>query len=385
MKVLQVISSGGLYGAEAVLLTLSKTLNQASHRSTLAVFNNLPNPNLQVHEKALQSGLESHLIPCSGQFDYKAVSNLRKFIEVTGADVVHAHGYKADSYVYLALRGSGIPIVSTCHNWIKHSWLVSAYGALDRLVLRSYSAVVAVSEEVKQILLGSGVNSENIHLIRNGIDVASFANVPASLREHDNSRMIGWIGRLSHEKGPDIFIRAAALALTDNPSLLFILVGDGPLRADLETLTQELGISTSIRFVGRREDMAAVYASMDLLVSSSRQEGLPMAILEGMASGVPWVATAVGDVPRLIKDGQNGLLVPAGDIEGLASGILRLAGHHDICKQLGMAARQTVQEDYSTERMTKEYINLYEQLIAPSRVSPRAERETFFGSGRPER
>ena len=383
MKVLQVISSGGLYGAEAVLLTLSTTLNQTSHKSTLAIFNNLPNPNLQVHEKALQLGLESHLIPCSGQFDHAAVSKLRNLIKETEADVVHAHGYKADSYVYLALRGSGIPIVSTCHNWIKHSWLVSAYGALDRFVLRGYSAVVAVSDEVKQTLLKSRVNFEKIKLIRNGIDVASFANVPPSLREHTDSQIIGWVGRLSHEKGPDIFIRAAAVALREHPNLLFVLVGDGPLRASLEALTQELGISASIRFAGRREDMAAVYASMDLLVSSSRQEGLPMAILEGMASGVPWIATAVGDVPSLIKDGHNGLLVPIGDIESLSSAIIRLVEHPEIRERLGLAGRQTVQDNFSTQRMTKEYVDVYERLIASRRVSPNTGRGKFFGSGRP--
>ena len=385
MKVLQVISSGGLYGAEAVLLTLSTTLNQTSHKSTLAIFNNLSNPNLEVHEKALLLGMESNLIPCSGQVDYKVISELRKLVQITGADVVHAHGYKADIYVYLALRGSSTPIVSTCHNWIKHSWLVSAYGAVDRLALRNYSAVVAVSEDVKRILLESRVDLNKIYLIRNGIDVESFLNVTPSLREDRDTTMIGWVGRLSHEKGPDIFIRAAAQVLRECPDLVFILVGDGPLKADLEALANEIGISANVRFMGRREDMAAVYASIDLLVCSSRQEGLPMAILEGMASGVPWIATAVGDVPTLIKDGHNGLLVPIGDIEGLASGVLRLATNPDIRKQFGLAARQTVKDDFSTQRMTREYIALYEKLIASANNTRSAEKAENLESGRSAR
>jgi glycosyltransferase involved in cell wall biosynthesis len=385
MKVLQVISSGGLYGAEAVLLTLSTTLNQTSYKSMLAIFENLPNPNLQVHEKALLLGLESHLIRCSGQVDSKVIRKLRDLIQTTGADVVHAHGYKADTYVYLALRGSRIPIVSTCHNWIKHSWLVSAYGAVDRLVLRNYTAVVAVSEDVQRILLESRVDSDKIHLIRNGIDVESFSDVTPSLREDSDATVIGWVGRLSHEKGPDIFIRAAALALREYPNLIFVLVGDGPLRAELEALATELGVSADVRFMGRREDMAAVYASFDLLISSSRQEGLPMAILEGMASGVPWIATAVGDVPTLIGDGHNGLLVPNGDIDGLASGVLRLATNSDLRKEFGLAARQTVQNDFSTQRMTQEYVDLYEKLIASPTDSSSVGKARSFESGRSAR
>ena len=139
MKILHIISSGGMYGAEAVILNLSRTLNEGSHASVLGVFSNSSNPNLQLHESAVREGIESHLIPCNGQIDRSVVASIRELVARTGADVVHAHGYKADVYVYFALRGTGTPFVSTCHNWLKDGPLVSFYGMVDRFVLRNYA------------------------------------------------------------------------------------------------------------------------------------------------------------------------------------------------------------------------------------------------------
>src|SRR5579864_4345338 len=104
MRILHMISSGGMYGAEAVILNLSRTLNEGPHRSFLGVFSNSSNPNLQLHENATKEDIESYLIPCGGQIDRKAITSIRELIQRTGADVVHAHGYKADLYAYFASR-----------------------------------------------------------------------------------------------------------------------------------------------------------------------------------------------------------------------------------------------------------------------------------------
>jgi hypothetical protein len=106
-----------MYGAEAVILNLSRFLNAGPHCSMVGVFSNSSAPNHHLHERAVKEGIESYLIPCKGQVDRTTIANIRELAVRTGADVVHAHGYKADIYVYLALRGSGIPFVSTCHTW----------------------------------------------------------------------------------------------------------------------------------------------------------------------------------------------------------------------------------------------------------------------------
>ena len=366
MKVLHVISSGGMYGAEAVILNLSRALNRGSHRSMLAVFSNLSNPNHQLHERALEEGIDSHLIACKARIDRTAIASIRELAIGTGADIVHAHGYKADIYVYFALRGVGLPFVSTCHTWYDNDVSAVLYGAVDRFVLRRYARVVAVSDEVKRRLLKAGVRENETHLIRNGIELRPFDDAVPSLRENlplGSTHIVGLIGRLAAEKGIDISLRAAALVLIEFPRVQFVVVGDGPDRVELERLIDELNIRDSVSMLGRRDDMPSVYASLDVMVSSSRQEGLPMAILEGMASRLPVVATAVGEVPTVVLDGRTGVLVPAEDVDLLAAGILELLRDPAKRTRLGVAARQLIEEEYSAARMTADYLDVYAEAI----------------------
>jgi glycosyltransferase involved in cell wall biosynthesis len=365
MKILHIISSGGMYGAEAVILNMSRTLNRESHCSILGVFSNSSNPNHQLHERAVKEGIGSHLIPCKGQIDRTTPTSIRELAARTGADIVHAHGYKADIYVYLALRRLGIPLVSTCHTWYDNNLLVSLYGKADRLVLRKYARIVAVSDEVKQRLLRAGVLGKKIRLVRNGIDLRPFENAVPALREGLTSdrTLIGLIGRLAWEKGIDIFLRAAARVLVEFPDAKFVVVGEGPDKDKLEQLVDELNIRESVSMLGRRDDMPSVYASLDVMVSSSRQEGLPMAILEGMASRLPLVATAVGEVPTVVLDGCTGVLVPAEDVDSLAAGIVGLLRDPERRTRLGAAARQRIEEEYSAERMTADYLRVYGEAI----------------------
>jgi glycosyltransferase involved in cell wall biosynthesis len=371
MKILHVISSGGMYGAEAVILNISRMLNESPHRSLLGVFLNSSRPNLQLHESATREGVESHLIRCGGQLDRNAVAGIRELASKTGVDVVHAHGYKADIYVYLALRGARIPLVSTCHTWYDNDLMVRLYGAADRYVLRKYARVVAVSNDVKQRLLKAGVREENICLIKNGIDLRPFDRALPSLRSGQVERggaVVGLVGRLAPEKGVDIFLAAAACVLFEMKNTKFVVAGDGPERSELDALIDKLGIRASVTLLGRCDDMPPFYASLDVMVSSSRHEGLPIAILEGMASRLPLIATSVGAIPTVIEDGRTGVLVPAENPVLLASAIVDLLRDHEKRQQLGSAARRLIEEEFSAARMTADYLRVYEDAVASTEV-----------------
>jgi glycosyltransferase involved in cell wall biosynthesis len=373
MKVLHIISSGGMYGAEAVILNLARTLRDGLHECVMGVFSNSSNPKLQLHEIALKEGFESHLIPCRRQVDLAAIAKVRELVTRVGPDVVHAHGYKADIYAYLALRGMGVPLVSTCHTWYDTDLFLSIYGMADRFVLRRYARVVGVSDEVRQRLLKAGVREENIRMVRNGIDLRPFDGALASLRNDtkpDRALVVGLVGRLAWEKGVDLFLRAAGEVLVEFPETRFVVVGEGPDQEKLEQLIDASLIRESVELLGRREEMASVYASLDVMVSSSRQEGLPMAVLEGMASGLALVATAVGAVPTVIVDGRTGVLVPAENAELLAAGIAELLRDPEKRKRLGGAARQLIEEEYSAARMTADYLRVYEEAIAACAARP---------------
>ncbi len=372
MRILHLISSGGMYGAEAVILNLSRTLNEQGHSSIIGIFSNSSNPNLQLHERALEEGIESHLIPCKGQLDRSVPAAIRALAASAKADVIHAHGYKADVYAYLALRKTALPLVSTCHTWYDDNLLVWLYGVVDRRVLRHYSAVVAVSDDVRQRLLSSGVQSDRIHFIRNGIDLRPFTDATPSLRHlamQPEGLLVGWVGRLTRDKGPDIFLRAVAQLRTGFPTARYVMVGEGPYRAECEHLISDLMLGDIVQLLGQRSDMPAFYASCDLLVSSSRKEGLPMAILEGMAASRAWIAASVGAIPLAICDGQNGMLIPAEDVEVLAASMANVMRSPEDRSRMGAAARRLTESEFSAERMADDYLRVYASAVNRCRSS----------------
>ena len=349
-----------MYGAEAVILNLMHTIRNGPHASALCVFRNGSQPDVQLYERARAEGLETYSLECRGQLDRKVPQALRNLVRRTGADVLHAHGYKADVYLYLAARKLNIAAVSTCHTWYDNNLSLRLYGALDRYVLRSYSAVAAVSEEVRQRLLQAGVSDERVTLIRNGVDLRPFT-IRKDQTAPDQPLHVGLVGRLDREKGIDLFLRAAAGVLVQLPLTRFTVVGDGPDRDKLQALIGELGISKNAFLLGRQENMPSYYSTLDLMVSSSRQEGLPMALLEGMASGLPLVAAAVGAVPGLVHDGVTGSLVAAEDVPALTRAMLDLLRDPAKRNRFGAAARGLVEQDFSAERMTADYVKFYEQ------------------------
>jgi len=366
MKILQIISSSGMYGAEAVILNLARGLRAAGHPCVLGVFANSPNPNLQLHDRALEEGIPSHPIPCRGQFDPTVVRRIRDLTRETGVDIVHTHGYKADVYTRLAMPGDGVPFISTCHNWLDEDWRTYLYGVVDRCVLRSFARVVAVSEHVRRRLLEAGVPDERVRIIANGIDLRPFTieRGPDPLEwSDDRPAVVGMVARLSAEKGVDLFLRAATHVVVAIPHARFVIVGEGPDREKLEALIDQLGLRPFVSMPGRRNDMPAQYASFDLLVLSSRKEGLPIAILEAMASGLPLIAAAVGEVPNVVRNGDTGILLPTGDPGALASAIVGLLRDREKRRRLGSVGRQLVESKYSAERMSNDYLDTYNDAI----------------------
>ena len=371
MKVLQVISSAGMYGAEGVILNLSRAIDASEeHHTVLAVFDNSAAPNHQLYRAALADGLEAYLIPCRGQFDYTVPTRIRDLARKANADLIHAHGYKADIYAYLARRAMGVPLVSTCHNWIENDFTVKLYGALDRWALRRFNGVVAVSNDVRNRLLESGVPPEHIRLIKNGVGLEPFREAQQiRIRRTDQSARlrIGLVARLSEEKGVDVFLRAASEVLRHNPGHEFVIAGEGPDRAALEELIAELSIKNSVELLGHTGDMPGFYSSIDVLVSASRLEGLPMVLLEGMASGLAPVATAVGGVPQVVRDGETGLLVEPVNPVALAHAIQRMIENPKLRETLGENAQRLIAKEFSSERMATEYLQLYEDVCAQTR------------------
>lgn len=366
MRLLQLISSSGLYGAETMLINLAASLERAGHRSIVGVFHNSHSPNIEIADEARSHGLSVEMIPCRGQVDGQAVRAIRQCIAAQDIDLVHTHGYKADVYGWLAARRLGKPLVATCHNWPHLTPLSRFYAVLDRLVLRQFHSVAAVSDAVADVLRRSGVRPDRIVRIDNGADLCKFAAASPTLSREISKpakAIVGAVGRLSPEKGFDHLLRAAQRVLTFFPETLFVLVGEGYQRERLEELARELGIADQVIFVGQRTDMPGIYASLDIFVLSSLNEGMPMVILEALGAGRPVVATRVGAIPRLIPEESIGLLVPPGDAAELGRAITHLLADPELRRRMGQNGQAWVRQHFSSEAMAASYLNLYEALV----------------------
>jgi glycosyltransferase involved in cell wall biosynthesis len=359
MKILQLISSGGFYGAESVLLNLSVELECIGHVCIVGVFENAKNPNTQVGDRAETAGLAVRRFPCRRRFDWQAVRAIQKIIERDEIDVVHAHGYKADFYALLAGRLAEVPVTATCHNWLGESLSMRAYGWLDRYLLRFFDGVAAVSQSVAEQLRYSGALQRG-RVIPNGVPTrgGGIESLLADQIRTGHRIVVGSVGRLSAEKGTSVFIEAASRICPDFPQVRFVVVGDGPLRSSLEARVRELGMATQFFFAGERNDVDQIYRLFDIYVLPSFQEGMPMALLEAMAAGLPTVATKVGGVPDLVSDRSVGLLVEPGDAETLAAGIRDLLNDQSQRERMGR-----VEEHFSAATMARNYAELYEEAL----------------------
>lgn len=364
LTVLHLISSEGYYGAESMMITLAAALGREGHNPVVGVFADSRRPHIEAAEEAHRRGLVVEKVPCRGRWDWAAVGHARRILKRHGVDVLHTHGYKADLYGYAAAWQRRTALVSTCHNWPDRRPLMRAYAALDRILLRRFNGVAAASEPVAEVLRDWGVAAS---ALPNGVEMARFRDANPALRLEmapGCRRLAGFVGRLVPGKGGAVLLEAARTVITARPDTAFVFVGDGPCRREWESLAGQLGIARNVIFAGVRNDMANVYASLDMLVLPSFEEALPMTVLEAMAAARPVVATPVGSVPRAVLAGVTGLLVAPGDAAGLARTVLQLLDNPELAVRLGRQARDHVERNFSSETMAAAYLQLYERALA---------------------
>ena len=297
------------------------------------------------------------------------VSLTLRLVKDNSIDVVHSHGYKSNFYGFLASLGLNIKRIATCHNWLGKSKKMKFYEKLDKLLLSKFDKVVVVSDALKKDVLRSGIFEEKVVVIDNGIDIDKFKvisdklQVKKTLGIREEGYVVGTVGRLTEEKGHIYLIEAFRKVITKFSNAKLLIVGDGPLREDLELAVSSMKLKEKVVFAGMREDIPEMLNIMDMFVLPSLTEGMPMALLEAMASQTPIIATKVGAIPKIIDNGHSGLLIDPNDVIQLSRAIVNLLKSKEKAQSLSQNAYNLVKKRFSSERMAGEYAKVYESLF----------------------
>jgi glycosyltransferase involved in cell wall biosynthesis len=319
--------------------------------------------------KAEKAGAPLLSVPDRGGWDLSVVPKLLYICRREHVTIWHGHDYKSNALGLLLRLVHPMHLVTTVHGWVQRTRRTPVYYFVDRLCLPRYEAVVCVSDDLYEQSRACGVRKERCVLIENAIDMVEYsramtvAEAKAKYGIPAGRFVIGGVGRLSAEKGFDRLIEATDRLLKSGADVELLIAGEGKEKGALETLITGLGRQAHVRLLGYRTDTQELFQAMDVFALSSIREGLPNVVLEAMALEVPVVATRVAGVPRLIRDGENGLLVEPGSAEQLYGALERLRGDELLRRELAQAGRRTIEEKHSfTARMAK-IAALYDQVL----------------------
>lgn len=367
MRIAHLISSGGMFGAENVLLNLAQWFNQNGETVWVGALKDSRSPKLQVIDRAKALNLPVFVIDCRGRFDISAVLALKKFMKENKIEILHTHNYKSDVIGLLSAKLASIPIVSTAHGFTGVTKSVSGYEKLDRWILKKFfDNVIVVAETVLD-----DFHSPRKKIIANGLDISRFETNQALRQKFraayhisEDETLIGIVGRLSVEKNQELFIHAAHDFLRQEKNVKFVIVGNGPEEDKLKSLVMAYGLKKEIIFTGLIEDIVGVYQGLDIFTLTSNTEGIPLTILEAMASRTVVAATNVGGIPQIVFQRETGVLVEKNDKAGLVKVWQELVEDSNLREKLIKSAYEYVKNEFSQSVMAEKYLDCYRDVLS---------------------
>ena len=368
LSILHVTAPGRFGGRETVVADLATALAERGHRvSVLAVLDEGTDAETHPFVATLRrAGIEVRTALIAPRAYGAEARAIREAVRDARSEVVHSHGYRTDVVAALTRAGPGTKLVSTAHGYTGGSWKNRLYEHLQAAAWRRFSAVVAVSEPLVRELIRRGLDPPRVHLIpnawRGGAELIDRSEARARLGIDPEAKVVGWVGRLTHEKGPDIALDAFARLEPGRevPAQLHF-VGDGRLRSELETQAAALGLAGRVRWHGAIPDVARLYPAFDLLMLSSRTEGTPMVLFEAMASSVPIVATSVGGVPAVLGP-RGGWSVPPGSPDALSDALADALASPVEARERAAQATIRLETRYAVGPWVDAHLALYQEV-----------------------
>lgn len=312
--------------------------------------------------------------------DARSVRRMREIIRELRPHILHTHTAKAGAIARAAALVSGAArpaiLVHTFHGHVLKGYFdpvrTAFFKEVERSLARVTDALVAVSPEVRDELVAAGIAPrEKFSVIRLGIPLEErLGDATADLDYRrlygisESAFVVGWVGRMTDVKDTDAVLEIVRAARDRGLEAVLVMVGDGPDRVRLEQLAHDIGIARSTFFVGYQPEVAGYYRLFDAFLLPSVNEGTPVSAIEALASGTPVVATRVGGVPDVVRDGEDGFLFEPGDTDGAAERLALLASDATLRSALGASGRERVLRRYSVSRLVEDVDRLYRSLLS---------------------
>ena len=318
--------------------------------------------------KAADAGAEIIGVDDRGPFDWKVVRDCIRLCRERQVDVWHGHDYKSNALGLLVRRFHRMHLVTTAHGWVRFTSRTPLYYGIDRFCMKRYEQVICVSQDLHDRCSAFGIGEGRLSLIDNAIVVEDYDPSPATRSERagfgfgDDHIVLGAVGRLSEEKGFGHLINAVSQLVAEGWNVGLMIAGEGHLKETLQRQIDELQLNNHVCLVGFLKDPRELYRAIDVFVLSSLREGLPNVVLEAMASQRAVVTTNVNGIPRLVTDGQNGIVVETNSTSSLYTGIRTAIDSVETRETLAQAGRQTVEQEFSFGQRIEKITGIYRSL-----------------------
>lgn len=380
-KVMRIIARLNVGGPAIHTVLLTDRLDTGRYRTRL-VTGVVPPTEGNMQYLADERGIEPVIIPemsreISWRDDLVALYKLIGLMLRERPDIVHTHTAKAGFLgriaALLALPGRRKKLYHTFHGHVFHSYFsprkTRAFIRIERFLARFSHRIIAVSERTRQELIEFGIASpDKIVVVPLGFDLEPFVNcarlrgeLRTELGVSPQTVLVGIVARLVPVKNIPLFLQAASCIAERHENICFVIVGDGECRNDLEAQVQTLELEKHVRFLGYRRDLDRIYADLDIVTLTSHNEGLPVSIIEAMASGCVTIATSVGGVPDLIEDSVTGYLVTPDDPSALVTVLEKALAKPENWTKIGDAARDSACRRFHVERLVADIERLYRE------------------------
>ncbi len=364
--ILHIIDTTGPGGAETVFIDLATRLPKDKYRSVVVI-----RDKGWVYEELCRRGIKPILLDAKGSFNFRYLAGLRKIIRDESVDLIQSHLLGANVYCSLAGLLTATPVVATFHGVVDIGENERLKGLKFAAINAGANCIVAVTDSLLDDIISRTALKENkTAVIYNGIDTAAFVRPHSNaLRQkygwHEDDIIIGSLGNIRPAKGYDILLKAAALLQQSSHSYRFVIAGQGKgeLYDELMALRKTLDLEEKVRFLGFIDDAADFLANIDIFLSSSISEGLPLSAIQAMVAARPMVATRCGGYASLITHRENGMLTEVGNPAAIAEAIEMLASDPELQIKIARKAKTHAIETYDIQVMLGAYARLYDRFL----------------------